>query len=113
MASPLTGTAVDETFDVFPYAKAAGEYLLTKMPGLHMPRKLKVGFSNTPANEVHATFRDLGFVAKENGTFSVYCAGGLGPSPAQNPEPAICRIPLAKKKSGTISSSLWKTRKKK
>ena len=64
MASPLTGTAVDETFDVFPYAKAAGEYLLTKMPGLHMPRKLKVGFSNTPANEVHATFRDLGFVAK-------------------------------------------------
>ena len=81
MASPLTGTAVDETFDVFPYAKAAGEYLLTKMPGLHMPRKLKVGFSNTPANEVHATFRDLGFVAKENGTFSVYCAGGLGPNP--------------------------------
>ena len=51
------------------------------MPGLHMPRKLKVGFSNTPANEVHATFRDLGFVAKENGTFSVYCAGGLGPNP--------------------------------
>ena len=66
---------------MFPYAKAAGEYLLTKMPGLHMPRKLKVGFSNTPANEVHATFRDLGFVAKENGTFSVYCAGGLGPNP--------------------------------
>ena len=46
-----------------------------------MPRKLKVGFSNTPANEVHATFRDLGFVAKENGIFSVYCAGGLGPNP--------------------------------
>lgn len=81
MASPLTGVAPDETFDVFPYAKAAGEYLLTEMPGLHMPRKLKVGFSNTPANEVHATFRDLGFVARENGTFSVYCAGGLGPNP--------------------------------
>lgn len=42
---------------------------------------LKVGFSNTQANEVHATFRDLGFVARENGTFSVYCAGGLGPNP--------------------------------
>ena len=25
-----------------------------------MPRKLKVGFSNGPANETHATFRDLG-----------------------------------------------------
>ncbi len=73
MASPLTGTAPDETFDVFPYAQAVGEYLLTEMPGLHMPRKLKVGFSNTKANEVHATFRDLGFVARENGTFSVYC----------------------------------------
>lgn len=81
MASPLTGTAPDETFDVFPYAQAVGEYLLTEMPGLHMPRKLKVGFSNTKANEVHATFRDLGFVARENGTFSVYCAGGLGPNP--------------------------------
>ena len=44
-------------------------------------RKLKVGFSNTPANETHATFRDLGFIAREDGTFSVYCAGGLGPNP--------------------------------
>ena len=33
-----------------------------------MPRKLKVGFSNGPANETHATFRDLGFVAREDGT---------------------------------------------
>lgn len=43
-----------------------------------MPRKLKVGFSNGPANETHATFRDLGFVARENGNFDVYSAGGLG-----------------------------------
>ena len=25
-----------------------------------MPRKLKVGFSNSPANLTHATYRDLG-----------------------------------------------------
>ena len=111
-----------------------------------MPRKLKVGFSNTPANEVHATFRDLGFVAKENGIFSVYCAGGLGPNPklgvhiTDNADPnevslyvhAMIRLfttygnyesraksrtrylqdTLGEEKSGTISSSLWKTRKR-
>lgn len=81
MVSPLSGTEPGEPFDVYPYAKAAGEYLIDRMPSLHMPRKLKVGFSNTPENEVHATFRDLGFVAKEDGSFSVYCAGGLGPNP--------------------------------
>ena len=81
MVSPLSGIEPGEFFDVYPYAKAAGEYLIDRMPSLHMPRKLKVGFSNSPENEVHATFRDLGFVARENGTFSVYCAGGLGPNP--------------------------------
>lgn len=81
MASPLSGVEVGETFDVLPYVKAAGEYLLSKIPDLHMPRKLKVGFSNTPSNETHATFRDLGFIARKDGTFSVYCAGGLGPNP--------------------------------
>lgn len=81
MVSPLSGIEPGEFFDVYPYAKAAGEYLIDRMPSLHMPRKLKVGFSNSPENEVHATFRDLGFVARENGTFSIYCAGGLGPNP--------------------------------
>lgn len=81
MASPLSGVEQNETFDVLPYAQTAGDYLLTALPSLHMPRKLKVGFSNTPANESHATFRDLGFIARENGTFSVFCAGGLGPNP--------------------------------
>lgn len=80
-ASPLTGVAADETFDVTPYVETVGDYLLTRMPELHMPRKLKVGFSNTPANETHANFRDLGFIANADGTFSVYCAGGLGPNP--------------------------------
>lgn len=81
MASPLSGVEKGETFDVLPYVQTVGDYLLSQIPSLHMPRKLKVGFSNTPANETHATFRDLGFIAREDGTFSVYCAGGLGPNP--------------------------------
>lgn len=93
MASPLSGVEKEEIFDVLPYAQAAGDYLVRQMPSLHMPRKLKVGFSNTKENLTHATFRDLGFAARENGTFSVYCAGGLGPNPklgvlvAENADP--------------------------
>ena len=37
--------------------------------------------SNSAENEVHATFRDLGFIANEDHTFDVYSAGGLGRSP--------------------------------
>ena len=46
-----------------------------------LPRKLKVSFSNSPANETHATFRDLGFAARSDGRFDVYSAGGLGNNP--------------------------------
>ncbi len=39
MASPLSGVEKGETFDVLPYVQAAGEYLLSRIPGLHMPRE--------------------------------------------------------------------------
>lgn len=81
MASPLSGVEQGEYFDVLPAAQAAGDYLLGRLKDLHLPRKLKVGFSNTPDNTTHATFRDLGFVARADGCFDVYCAGGLGPNP--------------------------------
>ena len=81
MASPLSGVEQGEYFDVLPWAEAAAEYLLTLVADIKMPRKLKVCFSNGPANVVHATFRDLGFAAREDGLFDVYCAGGLGPNP--------------------------------
>lgn len=81
MVSPLSGEEKGEYFDVLPYAEAASDYLMGFIKTVKMPRKLKVGFSNSPANETHATFRDLGFVAKENGTFDVYSAGGLGNNP--------------------------------
>ena len=81
MVSPLSGVEAGEYFDVLPYAEAVSDYLLGFIKTVKMPRKLKVGFSNSPANVTHATFRDLGFVAKENGTFDVYSAGGLGNNP--------------------------------
>ena len=59
------------------------DYLLKNADKVTMPRKLKVGFSNSPVNVTHATFRDLGFVAAEDGTFTVYSAD-LGGNRAEN-----------------------------
>lgn len=78
MVSPLSGVEQGEYFDVLPYAERAGDYLMGMIKTVKLPRKLKVGFSNSPANVTHATFRDLGFIAKGNGLFDVYSAGGLG-----------------------------------
>ncbi|MFQ6841491.1 MAG: nitrite/sulfite reductase, partial [Agathobaculum sp.] len=81
MCSPLSGVQADEYFDTLPYAEAAGDYLIHFIKAEKMPRKLKVGFSNSPANQTHATYRDLGFVARADGKFDVYSAGGLGNNP--------------------------------
>ena len=81
MCAPLSGVEQGEYFDVLPYAQAAADYALTLIDAEKMPRKLKVAFSNSPANAPHATYRDLGFVANEDGTFDVYSAGGLGGFP--------------------------------
>ncbi len=81
MCSPLSGVQQGEYFDVLPYAKEAADYLLGFIKTVKLPRKLKVCFSNCKENVTHATFRDLGFVAKENGNFDVYSAGGLGRNP--------------------------------
>lgn len=82
MASPLSGVQRGEFFDVLPYAEAMGQYLMRFIKTVKFPRKLKVGFSNSLENETHATFRDLGFAAREDGLFDVYAAGGLGNRPA-------------------------------
>ncbi|MDE6936668.1 MAG: nitrite/sulfite reductase, partial [Lachnospiraceae bacterium] len=81
MVSPLSGVEPGEYFDVMPCAEAVSDYLLGLIKSVKLPRKLKVGFSNSPANETHATFRDLGFAARPDGTFDVYSAGGLGNHP--------------------------------
>lgn len=81
MVSPLSGVEKEEYFDVTAYAALAGDFLMGFIKGPKFPRKLKVCFSNTKQNIPHATFRDLGFVAREDGLFDVYSAGGLGNNP--------------------------------
>lgn len=100
MVSPLSGVEEGEYFDVMPYAMAVSDYLLGIIKTVKLPRKLKVCFSNSPANETHATFRDLGFAARPDGTFDVYSAGGLGNHPRMGvkvaeqvpPPEALCYV---------------------
>lgn len=80
-ATSLSGVEPGEYFDVYPYAKATEAYLLDIMYDVKMPRKLKVTFSSSRRNETHATFRDLGFIARPDGLFDVWSAGGLGNNP--------------------------------
>ena len=99
MASPLTGVQPGEAFDVMPWAEAASDYLLSICRDILMPRKLKVAFCNGVDDCVHATFRDMGFVAQPNGTFRLAAAraeqrqqsgykvagDGVRPAAQQNP----------------------------
>ena len=78
MCSPLSGVEKGEPFDVIPYATAVADYTLSICRDFKMPRKLKIAFSNGVDDSVHATFRDMGFVANDDGTFKLYIAGGLG-----------------------------------
>ncbi len=78
MCSPLSGVQEGECFDPTPYAAAATDYLLSICRDIHMPRKLKIAFSNGVDDSVHSAFRDMGFRAQADGTFSLRIAGGLG-----------------------------------
>ena len=78
MASPLSGVQPGEAFDVIPYAEAVTKYLLSICRDIKMPRKLKIAFCNGVDDSVHSAFRDMGFLAQEDGTFTLRIAGGLG-----------------------------------
>ena len=78
MASPLSGVEPGEAFDVMPWAEAVSEYLLSICREIKMPRKLKIAFCNGVDDRVHSAFRDMGFQAQPDGTFSLRIAGGLG-----------------------------------
>lgn len=81
MCSPLSGVQPGEAFDVMPWAEAATKYLLSICRDIHMPRKLKAAFCNGVDDSVHSAFRDMGFLAKPDGTFALHIAGGLGSNP--------------------------------
>lgn len=86
--SPLSGVEPSEAFDVTPYALMAGNYMMERMTTYHLPRKLKIAFSNGDNDTACSTINDLGFMATiKDGRpyFQVYLAGGLG----QNPDIAL------------------------
>lgn len=91
--SPLSGVSDADYFDVLPWALVVSDYLMGFVDGPKMPRKLKVGFSGGPKNATHATYRDLGFAARPDGTFDVYSAGGLGQNPRFGVKVAEAAVP--------------------
>ena len=82
--SPLSGVDKNEAFDVTQYAIECGNYFMNRITSYHLPRKLKVSFSNSAEDTAHCTVQDLGFMAvNKDGEkyFRVYAGGGLGRNP--------------------------------
>ena len=82
--SPLSGVSVDDVFDVTDYMKEVTNYLLKDPSTMNLPRKYKIGFSNSAKDTGNATISDLGFIAKiVDGIkgFEVYGGGGFGGNP--------------------------------
>ena len=83
-ASVDSGVAMDEEFDVSPYAFALTTRLISEPDSWLLPRKYKIAFSNSPKDTSRAAFNDLGFIARvQDGVrgFRVYVAGGMGTKP--------------------------------
>lgn len=83
--SPMTGVEKGEVFDVTEFALKANEYLMERITGYKLPRKLKISISSSKKDTANATINDMGFVATEKdgkGYFELYLAGGLGNNPA-------------------------------
>ena len=83
--SPLSGVDKTEAFDPTPYAQQVNRYVMERIMEYHLPRKLKIAFSNNEADTANCTINDLGFMAvMDQGTpsFKMYLAGGLGNNPA-------------------------------
>jgi sulfite reductase (NADPH) hemoprotein beta-component len=63
-ACPYAGVAVDERFDVTPYAEALTRYLLRQPISSMLPRKFKIAFEGCPVAHAHTAINDLGFYAR-------------------------------------------------
>ncbi len=86
-ASYLTGISADEKFDVLPYAIFCTRYFLRHPLSSTLPRKFKISFSESEADNAYSRIHDIGAVAQihNNGKkvygFKVYIGGGLGAVP--------------------------------
>ncbi|MEY8352973.1 nitrite/sulfite reductase [Lachnospiraceae bacterium 54-53] len=83
--SPLSGVDKTEAFDPTLYALQVYRYVMERIMEYHLPRKLKIAFSNNEADTSNCTINDLGFMAVLNQGkpfFKMFLAGGLGNNPA-------------------------------
>jgi sulfite reductase (ferredoxin) len=84
LTSVDSGIALDEAFDVDPYAVALTTRLIWEDDSWNLPRKFKIAFSNSRKDTSYTQSTCLGYVATvQNGVkgFEVYCAGGMGAKP--------------------------------
>jgi sulfite reductase beta subunit-like hemoprotein len=83
-ASPLAGVALNELFDVTPYAHAITQHFLFHEHNRKLPRKFKVALSGSDEDLAQVMINDIGLFARmrdgERG-FRLYVAGGLGSTP--------------------------------
>ncbi len=79
-----SGISPQETFDVEPYAWALTTRFCHDPDSWDLPKKCKIGFANSEADNAGAVVQDIGFVAVERDSrkgFRVYVAGGMGRKP--------------------------------
>ena len=79
-----SGIEKDEVFDVTPYVYDITTKLVAEPDSFTLPRKFKLAFSNTEADNGLAKFNDLGFIARiRDGKkgFAVYLGGSVGNKP--------------------------------
>lgn len=86
-ASYLAGVSPDEKFDVLPYAVFCTRYFLRHPLSSTLPRKFKISFSESEADNAYSRIHDIGAIpqihynGKGSRGFKVYIGGGLGSVP--------------------------------
>ncbi len=84
LISSWSGMHADSVFDVFPYAQELSDAFYAFDVAYGLPRKLKIGFADRPADAAIAQTNDLGFIAKivdGNPVFETWVGGGIGSRP--------------------------------
>lgn len=84
LVNDFAGLHPDTVFDVQPYARRMSELFYSFDTAYALPRKIKIGFADRPADAALAMVQDLGFVAKlvdGKRVFETYVAGGIGFKP--------------------------------
>lgn len=83
-ADPMAGLTKDSLFDVRPYGEAITRHFLRADYDQSLPRKFKISFSSSEADEAFGAINDIGLIARfRDGKrgFKMVAAGGLSTTP--------------------------------